>query len=69
MLADCLLRKRWSGWVTDWWYVDALRRSVRPMLIAHAGGLSFFQGVEGPACDGVINHEVAPITLLLYMPR
>src|SRR6201992_1307956 len=22
------------------------------------GGLSFFQGREGPACDGIINHEV-----------
>ena len=24
----------------------------------NSGGLSFFQGREGPACDGVINHEV-----------
>lgn len=22
------------------------------------GGLSFFQGTEGMACDGVLNHEV-----------
>jgi len=31
---------------------------IRCIYLFKSGGLSFFQGREGPACDGVINHEV-----------
>jgi hypothetical protein len=49
---------RWGNVGVAGLLLGGMLYSAEKTRLTKKGGLSFFQGTKGPACDGVISHEV-----------